>query len=104
MSLSALYNGIEKILIDILKDSGFHLKDQPSWHTLLLKESLNQRLISEKTFNELKGYLAFRHFVRHAYSFEINPYAINSILDKAEGCVKNFILEIQVFYQKRGDN
>ncbi|MFO7729320.1 MAG: hypothetical protein R6V86_01010 [Spirochaetia bacterium] len=103
LSLSALYNGIEKILLDILKESGYYIKNQKSWHTLLLKESVRHRIISETTFNELKGFLGFRHFIRHAYSFEINPLTINTILDRSEHIAKKFILEIQEFYQTNSD-
>jgi len=104
LSLSALYNGIEKVLLNILKESGAYIKNQMSWHTLLLNESVNNGIISEHTHNELKGFLAFRHFIRHAYSFEINPIAINSILDRAEDLVTRFIREVKKFYQDRGSS
>ena len=39
--------------------------------------------ITTKTAEDLKGFLSFRHFVRHAYSFEIAPKAIDVILDAA---------------------
>jgi hypothetical protein len=32
---------------------------------------------------DLKGFLSFRYFVRHAYSFEIDPKVIDAILDAA---------------------
>ncbi|MFO7849327.1 MAG: hypothetical protein R6V67_05145 [Spirochaetia bacterium] len=104
LSLSALYNGIEKVLLNVLKESGSYIKDQMSWHTFLLNESVNSKIISEKTYNELKGFLAFRHFIRHAYSFEINPIAINSILDRAEDLVTGFILEVKKFYQDKSNS
>jgi hypothetical protein len=45
---------------------------------------------------ELKGFLAFRHFVRHAYSFEIDPETIIVIIRKAPKTVRQFIDEISL--------
>lgn len=101
LSLSALYNGIEKVLLDILRADGEFIKNEQSWHTLLLKRALANTIISEKTFDQLKGFLGFRHFIRHAYSFEINPLTINAILDNAESLVEIFILEIKDYYRKK---
>jgi hypothetical protein len=101
LSLSALYNGIEKILLDVLKEEGQFIKNEESWHTLLLKLSVDTEIISEKTFDELKGFLGFRHFIRHAYSFEINPLTINSILDNAYSLVELFIREVTNYYRNK---
>jgi len=103
LSLSAIYNGIEKILLDVLKENGQYLKNEQFWHTLLLQRSVDSKIISEKTFNELKGFLGFRHFIRHAYSFEINPLTINTILDNAQSLVELFIMEIRDYYQSKSD-
>jgi len=103
LSLSALYNGIEKVLLDVLKEDDYFIKNEKSWHTLLLKKSVHHNIISEKTFNELKGFLGFRHFIRHAYSFEINPLTINSILDRAENLLETFIREIKNYYMNKPD-
>jgi hypothetical protein len=101
LSLSALYNGIEKILLDVLKEEGQFIKNEESWHTLLLKLSVDTEIISEKTFDELKGFLGFRHFIRHAYIFEINPLTINSILDNAYSLVELFIREVTNYYRNK---
>lgn len=101
LSLSALYNGIEKVLLDILREDGQFIKNEQSWHTVLLKRALANKIISEKTFDQLKGFLGFRHFIRHAYSFEINPLTINSILDNAQSLVEIFILEIKDYYRNK---
>lgn len=44
---------------------------------------------------EMKGFLGFRHFVRHAYSFEIDRKAIDAILDTAPALIDRFIGEIE---------
>jgi uncharacterized protein YutE (UPF0331/DUF86 family) len=63
--------------------------------------SVDTEIISEKTFDELKGFLGFRHFIRHAYSFEINPLTINSILDNAHSMVELFIREVTDYYRNK---
>lgn len=95
LSLASLYNGMEQILKQIVLQRGESLSDTPNWHNALLQKSATLHLISEDTIREMKGFLSFRHFVRHAYSFEINPNAINAILDAAPGLVEQFIAEIQ---------
>lgn len=44
---------------------------------------------------EYKGYLGFRHFVRHAYTFEIDSKTIEAILDKVAELARVFIEEIK---------
>ena len=99
LSLAALYNGIERILSDILKSKGILLKDQESWHRLVLDEAIKHNLVTSEIFNELKGFLAFRHFVRHAYSFEIEPETIRVIIKKAPKIIKQFTEKIGELYQ-----
>ncbi|MCK5199040.1 MAG: hypothetical protein KAR21_11850 [Spirochaetales bacterium] len=41
-------------------------------------------------------YLGFRHFIRHAYSFEINPKTIEAILDKVSELVEAFLKEVRI--------
>ncbi len=98
LSLSALYNGMESILVNILLDRGAVNKGETSLsrHKDILKKSLAEKVISENTMNELKMYLGFRHFIRHAYSFEINPETIEAILDKVSELVETFFNEVRI--------
>jgi len=93
LSLVSIYNGIEKILQRIIK-SKYSIEDKKNWHTELLKISKEMGIIHNDTYNSLKGYLAFRHFVRHAYSFEINNEAITSILKMVPDLLQKFIKEL----------
>lgn len=90
LSLMSIYSGIEKILQIRLKAIGVEI-DSVKWHRDLLNKSLDIKLISEDFYRELKGFLAFRHFVRHAYSFEINQDVIISILKKIPRIIKEFV-------------
>jgi uncharacterized protein YutE (UPF0331/DUF86 family) len=62
------------------------------------------RLISEKTRDELKGFMAFRHFVRHAYSFEIDATAIHSIIEQCPALVMRLKREIVAAIDERERN
>jgi uncharacterized protein YutE (UPF0331/DUF86 family) len=93
LSLAAMYNGIEKVLCHILANLGEQIAQGPSWHTELIQRCRLLEIISAETTAELKGFLSFRHFVRHAYSFEIDPTTIEAVLEKAPELVQRFIEE-----------
>jgi uncharacterized protein YutE (UPF0331/DUF86 family) len=97
LSLASLYNGMERILKQILSDHDRRLGEGPNWHAELLQQSIGLGSITIKTAEDLKGFLSFRHFVRHAYSFEIDPKAIDVILDAAPELVNRFLSEIEAF-------
>jgi len=97
LSLASLYNGMERVLRQVLSDRDRHQGEGPNWHAELLQQSIALGSITDKTGQDLKGFLSFRHFVRHAYSFEIDPKAIDVILDAAPELVKRFIAEIEAF-------
>ncbi len=97
LSLASLYNGMERVLKQILSDRNVTLGESPNWHAELLQKSSALGAITGKTAKDLKGFLSFRHFVRHAYSFEIDPKAIDAILDAAPELVKRFVTEVEVF-------
>jgi hypothetical protein len=95
LSLAALYNGMERILKQILIDRNEAVTESPNWHSVLLQKSRTLQIIGESTLQDMKGFMSFRHFVRHAYSYEINPEAINAILDAAPELVERFTKEIK---------
>lgn len=102
LSLASLYNGMEKVLTQILSDRNKTLGESPNWHAELLTKSNALGVITARTGQDLKGFLSFRHFVRHAYSFEIDPKAIDAILNIAPDVVKRFMTEVQVFLRQQG--
>lgn len=77
-----IYNGIENILIQILKAQNIKIPRTETWHKDLLNVAASKGIIAEEMSNELYDYLAFRHFFVHAYGFmldetKIEPLAIN---------------------------
>jgi hypothetical protein len=101
LSLASLYNGMERVLKQILSDRNVILGESPNWHAELLQQSSALGAITGNTAKDLKGFLSFRHFVRHAYSFEIDPKAIDVILDAAPELVKRFVAEVKVFVSRQ---
>ena len=104
LSLTALYNGMESLLKHVLAGRRLFVKEGQSWHTSLLRKSQSLGIISEKTMKDLKAFLGFRHFIRHAYSFEINPRTIEAVLDTAPALVRRFIREVRAGNDKDLDS
>jgi hypothetical protein len=99
LSLSTIYNGIEKVITYAVKDQAIPLPSASNWHTALLELAEKRSLIDNTTRSNLLGFLAFRHFVRHAYSFEIDPEAIMEILEKSPELVRSFRSQIEEKYR-----
>ncbi len=95
LSLSTVYNGIEKVLEFAMKDQHVNLPTGSNWHAELLEIAERHLLIDQTTRAELLGFMAFRHFIRHAYSFEIEPDAIVEILSTCPHLVKSFRRQIE---------
>jgi len=94
LSLAAMYNGMEKILIQLLILKKIEINESSAWHSMLLQKAKDAGIISEIVFTDLKGFMGFRHFVRHAYSFDIAPETIEAVIDKAPKLVDCFYNEI----------
>ncbi len=70
----SFYNGLENIFVLIAKNLDQHLPQGAQWHSDLLHQmaqpaSPRGAVLSLEMKYELKGYLSFRHFHRHSYSF-----------------------------------
>lgn len=101
LSLSTIYNGIEKVFIHILRERDHERIEGSNWHAVLIERSIRAHLISEETRNELKGFMAFRHFVRHAYSFEIDAIAIHKIIEQCPALVMRIKQEMMTAIEER---
>ena len=76
MILHSFYNGIENILLMITKNKDSNLPNGLKWHKELLGRAFEQTENRSKIFRDelqmpLNEYLRFRHFVRHAYGFQL---------------------------------
>jgi hypothetical protein len=76
LCLHSFYNGVENILLLIIKQIDTEIPAGDRWHKKLFDMAFERTNIRTAIFREdlkakLGEYLNFRHFVRHAYSFKL---------------------------------
>ena len=103
MVLHSFYNGIENILILIFKYYGKHLPNSSKWHIELLDRAFvtdenRKQIFANELQKQLDEYLRFRHFVRHAYGFQLEWERMENLINRIEyfwenikGNINNFI-------------
>jgi hypothetical protein len=72
--LHSFYNGLENIFLSIAKGIDRDVPTGAQWHRDLLAQmtqatSSRRPVLTRNTAHQLAGYLGFRHFYRHSYSF-----------------------------------
>ena len=95
--IHSFYNGIENILKQAVREKKLSIPQGSLWHRDLIELAFAHKIISSRTTESLKEYLAFRHFFSHAYAFEIDPYRITSLVENAKTVKKNFLTDIMRF-------
>jgi uncharacterized protein YutE (UPF0331/DUF86 family) len=95
LSIATIYNGMEKVLLRVMKMAGKPRPSGKNWHVELLDGACRNGVLSEATKDEMKKLMAFRHFVRHAYSFEIRAGIVFQAMNEIEVLVSRFKSEIQ---------
>jgi len=92
--LQSFYNGIENIVLLIMKNKGDILQDGTKWHKNLLSKTFENNENGSQIFREelkipLYDYLQFRHFVRHTYGFQLKW-----------GKMKNLFFDMIIIWEK----
>jgi len=86
MVLHSFYNGIENIILMIVKNYEEKLPSGNNWHMELLEKASVQIgdrkiIINNELKNQLEEYRKFRHIVRHIYNYKINWTMMEGIMN-----------------------
>ncbi len=83
--LHSFYNGLENIFEIIAKNIDNSVptgnkSHQELLHQMASENGIRDKIIDEELFLKLKEYATFRHFYRHAYSFQLNWEKMNPLV------------------------
>lgn len=92
--LHNFYNGIENIIKQAFRIKNIQIPQGDSWHRDLLLKATEENVISEALSNELKRYLAFRHFFSHGYALDLSHDRMEPLISDASKVFKSFKQEI----------
>lgn len=84
--LHSFYNGIENIFEIIAKNIDGNVPAGNKSHQELLHQMASENekrneIINENLYYKLREYATFRHFYRHAYSFQLNWDKMKPLID-----------------------
>jgi hypothetical protein len=92
--LHNFYNGIENIVKQVFQEKSFPIPQGESWHRDLLLAAAEKNIISDLLLNNLKQYLAFRHYFSHAYALELFPERMEPLVKDAVPLFNEFKQQI----------
>ena len=93
--LHNFYNGIENILKQVFQSRAFPIPQGESWHRDLLLSAVEKGILSAGLLDDLKRYLAFRHFFGHGYALNLFPEPMEPLVREAESVFRRFKDEIE---------
>jgi hypothetical protein len=100
--LHSFYNGIESIVVLFFKYLNEKLPNDFKWHKTLFEmmfgtNSKNKNIIREDIKGSLENYLSFRHFIRHAYSSELDWKLMGPLIMDIEEIWEIIKIDFEVF-------
>jgi hypothetical protein len=103
--LHSFYNGVENVLKRIAIEIDGAVPTGEFWHRDLLDAAIRPGAsrppaISEELGERLGEYLDFRHFFRHAYTFNLNWERMQALVSDCEATLRRFEAELQSFLQE----
>ncbi len=93
--LHNFYNGVENILKQVFQSRSLPIPQGESWHRDLLLTATEKGILSAGLLDDLKRYLAFRHFFGHGYALNLSPEPMEPLVRDTESVFKRFEDEIE---------
>jgi len=93
--LHNFYNGIENLLKQVFQSKALPIPQGESWHRDLLLVAVERGILSNRLLDDLKPYLAFRHFFAHGYALNLSPERMEPLVREAESVFARFTGEIE---------
>jgi len=93
--LHNFYNGIENVLKQVFQAKALPIPQGESWHRDMLIAAIEKGILSHRLLDDLKRYLAFRHFFGHGYVLDLSPERMESLVRDAASVFTRFKSEIE---------
>ena len=93
--LHNFYNGIENIIKQVFQAKNIPIPHGQSWHQELLLIAIRSNIVSQSIGEELKRFLAFRHFFSHAYALDLYPHKMEPLVADALSTFEKFKSDIE---------
>ena len=103
--LHSFYNGVESVIVLFFKYIDEKLPNDLKWHKTLFEMSFgnnskNIKIINDGIKDELEKYLLFRHFIRHAYSSELDWNEMEPLINEIKNMWKIIKNDFEEFINK----
>lgn len=100
--LHGFYNGIENIFKRVAIELREDMPEGANWHQTLLEQMAKPgprrpAVISPDLLESLKEYLAFRHFFRHAYPFQLAWANMSHLVKNSDDVFARLEKELDLF-------
>jgi len=103
--LHNLYCAFEDLFKIVAETFENHIQDKTKYHMELLKrmtvsiEGVRPQLLSQESYILLDNLRSFRHFFRHAYSYEIDVRKVRIVLDDADKLREMYKKDVEIFLE-----
>jgi len=93
--LHNFYNGIENVIKQLFLANNISIPEGASWHQELLILAVDKQILSQMISDELKRFLAFRHFFSHGYALALSPQRMQPLVADVSIVFEKFRKEIK---------